>query len=196
MRQIAPRVLALPLLAISAATLTACDSGDIVEEAPGEAMASEEDDGPHGPTATAALLTIAGDEVGAVTITGTEEGLVIDVTASNMVEGSHPMHIHEVGSCEDGFAAAGDHWMPEHNMPAPADGGDHAEAAAYAHAGELPNLEVAADGTGTLTATLPMAATFIGLMDQDGSSIMVHTTDGSSAGGSGDRYACGVFAAS
>ena len=191
------RRFALPLLVLSTVALTACNSGDGVAEAPAEEMTMEaHDSAAHGPTATALLKTIEGEEVGTVTATGSAGGIVIDVTAMNMPEGSHPMHIHEVGSCEDGFAAAGDHWMPEHNMPAPADGGDHAEAAAHGHAGELPNLEVAADGSGSLTVTLPMAATFIGLMDKDGSSIMVHTTDGSSAGGSGDRYACGVFAAS
>lgn len=190
------RRFALPLLALATATLSACDGGNTAEEAPSEEMTMGEDTLVDDvPMAAAILRTIEGEEVGTATATDSADGLVINVDATNMPEGSHPMHIHEVGSCDDGFAAAGGHWAPGHNMPdAGAEG--HAHGAEHHMTGDLPNLEIAADGTGSLTTRLPETGTFSGLMDQDGSSIMVHTTDGKSAGASGDRYACGVFTAS
>ena len=66
------------------------------------------------------------------------------------------------------------------------------------HAGDMPNLTVAADGTASTSFT-PPAGSFAGLMDGDGSAIVVHEgpddmrTDPS--GDSGARIACGVFAA-
>lgn len=72
------------------------------------------------------------------------------------------------------------------------------EAARGQHAGDMPNLELDANGRGRLSYELK-GATFAGLMDGDGSAMVVHMsaddqkTDPS--GNSGDRIACGIFKA-
>ena len=187
------RKFALPLLALGAATLAACGGNDAAEEPAADGMAMEDGAATGaGETATATLLTADGEEVGTVTATGSAGGITIDVSAMNMPEGLHGVHVHTVGSCDDGFAAAGGHWNPDESMHGLE--GDDGQ-----HAGDMPNLEIGADGTGSLTYMLSMSATFAGLMDEDGSAFIVHageddqTTDPS--GDSGDRIACGVFTA-
>ena len=90
------------------------------------------------------------------------------------------------------FESAGGHWNPgstQHGLENPKG----------AHAGDMPNLTAADDGTGSLTFTLK-GGTMAQLLDADGSAFVVHAgqddqkTDPS--GNSGDRIACGVFAAS
>jgi Cu-Zn family superoxide dismutase len=64
------------------------------------------------------------------------------------------------------------------------------------HAGDLPNVEVAANGVLSATVTLP-GATMAGLLDADGSALVLHAaaddykTDPS--GNSGARIACAVI---
>ncbi|RIV83002.1 superoxide dismutase family protein [Aurantiacibacter xanthus] len=186
------RKFALPLLALGAATLAACGGNDADETVIDDVAATDGAAAGAGETATAALKTADGEEVGTVTATGSAGGITIDVSAMNMPEGLHGVHVHTVGSCEDGFAAAGGHWNP-------AEAKHGLEAADGQHAGDMPNLEIGADGTGSLTYMLAPSATFAGLMDEDGSAFIVHageddqTTDPS--GDSGDRIACGVFTA-
>ena len=186
------RKFALPLLALGAATLAACGGNDTDEVVIDDVAVTDGAAPGAGETATANLMTADGEEVGTVTATGSAGGITIDVSAMNMPEGLHGVHIHTVGSCEDGFAAAGGHWNP-------AEAKHGLEAEGGQHAGDMPNLEVGADGTGSLTYMLAQTATFAGLMDDDGSAFIVHageddqTTDPS--GDSGDRIACGVFTA-
>jgi Cu-Zn family superoxide dismutase len=104
--------------------------------------------------------------------------------------GDHGLHIHTVGLCEGpAFASAGPHWNPDMKMH----GRDNPMGA---HRGDLPNLQIGTDGTGTVTFDLPGGAST--LLDADGASIVVHAapddykTDPS--GSSGGRIACGVFA--
>ncbi|MES2444866.1 MAG: superoxide dismutase family protein [Pseudomonadota bacterium] len=116
--------------------------------------------------------------------------MTIDVTG--MTPGLHGVHVHMVGKCEPpDFATAGGHWNPtahQHGSMNPAG----------PHAGDLPNLDVGADGRGHLEFTL-MHATYEGLLDEDGAAVVVHAkpddlaTDPS--GNSGGRVACGVVAA-
>jgi Cu-Zn family superoxide dismutase len=141
--------------------------------------------------AIARLVTAEGEDVGIVTATGAGEGVSITVEGTAMPPGEHGVHVHTVGLCEGpAFESAGPHWNPEmmsHGL----------EGEEGQHAGDMPNLTVAADGTGTLEYTLAGGATFAGLMDADGSAFMIHAmaddqvTDPS--GNSGDRIACGVF---
>ncbi|MDB5715162.1 MAG: superoxide dismutase family protein [Sphingomonadales bacterium] len=105
--------------------------------------------------------------------------------------GDHGLHIHTVGLCEGpAFASAGPHWNPDMKMH----GRDNPMGA---HRGDLPNLQIGTDGTGTVSFDLPGGTA--SLLDADGASIMVHAapddykTDPS--GASGGRIACGVFVA-
>ena len=92
------------------------------------------------------------------------------------------------------FASAGPHWNPaghKHGMNNPAG----------PHAGDLPNVEVAANGVLGATVTLPGAVLVGGgstaLIDADGAALVVHAgaddymTDPS--GNSGARIACAVL---
>ncbi len=145
-----------------------------------------------GRTATAPLRTAAGADVGTVTATETAEGIRIAIAARGMPAGQHGAHVHTTGRCDaPDFTTAGGHWNPtarQHGTSNPAG----------PHAGDAPNLTIGADGTGSVTITLP-SGTMDGLLDGDGSAFVIHAnaddyrTDPS--GNSGGRIACGVFAA-
>ena len=143
-------------------------------------------------TATATLQKADGTAAGSAIASVTPEGLSVSVSVTGITPGQHGVHVHMTGKCEGpAFASAGGHWNPgntKHGLEAP-DG---------AHAGDMPNLTVADDGTCTLTFALK-SGTLAQLLDADGSAFVVHAgpddqkTDPS--GNSGDRVACGVFAA-
>lgn len=145
-----------------------------------------------GTSATASLRSEDGTAMGTATATEADGGIQVTVDVTGMPAGEHGFHIHQVGACDaPGFETAGGHWNPtdsQHGLENPEG----------PHAGDMPNLTVAEDGTGTVTATLP-AGTFEGLMDADGSAVIVHAgpddmrTDPS--GDSGARIACGVLTA-
>ena len=95
-----------------------------------------------------------------------------------------------MGRCDPpDFASAGAHWNPagkKHGMNNPAG----------PHAGDMPNVEVAANGV--LSATLTLAgASMASLLDADGAALVIHAvaddyvTDPS--GNSGARIACAVI---
>lgn len=146
----------------------------------------------HTRVATALLRAADGTTVGTVTATEAAGGVMINLTVSGLSAGPRGVHVHQVGACGPTFAAAGGHWNPA-SMTHGLDGNNGQ------HAGDMPNLEVRADGTGTLGYRLSDAATFDGLLDADGSAFIVHAGRDDQAsdptGNSGDRVACGVFAA-
>jgi len=136
------------------------------------------------------LATPDGKQVAKALIRETPEGLAVTVTATAVPAGVHGVHIHTVGKCEaPDFTSAGGHWNPT----------SHQHGALNPmgpHAGDLPNLNVATDGTGSLSFTVP-GARLAQLLDADGSAIVIHAaaddlkTDPS--GNSGARIACGVL---
>lgn len=156
----------------------------------GCAMNGSSGGGAGEPVAIADLATANGQSVGRATATAAGDGIRIAIEGRNMPPGMHGAHVHTVGRCDaPTFETAGGHWNPttmKHGSQNPAG----------PHAGDMPNLDVASDGSGTLTVTLP-GGTFDGLFDADGSAMVVHAgqddlrTDPS--GNSGGRIACGVF---
>jgi superoxide dismutase, Cu-Zn family len=140
-------------------------------------------------------------------ITGTAElterkvgtGMVVDVvvSVSGLKPGLHGVHLHAVGKCEPDFAAAGGHFDP-----GPAGNADP-DANHPFHMGDIPNIEVGADGKGTLrapTTRVTLSDGPLSLFDADGSAIIVHgnpdqgITGASKSGVSGGpRVACGVI---
>lgn len=150
-----------------------------------------------GGIATAELRTATGAMVGQATASTVDGGLRILVEARNMaaMRGTHGIHVHMVGRCDaPGFESAGAHWNPSGRMH----GSMNPQGP---HTGDLPNLIIGTDGSGSVGIDLAGAAMtgFGGLLDADGAAMMIHAnaddmrTDPS--GNSGGRIACGVFIA-
>ena len=174
----------LPLFAV-AALLVLAGCAVQVREVPAAPLAV-------GATATAQMAAPDGAAMGTVTLTQGPHGVIIAADVSGLTPGGHGFHIHETGSCTPDFAAAGDHFTPKER------GHGYAHEGGF-HAGDLPNVYAAADGTVrvdvftsdvTLTAGLAHS-----LFDEDGSAIIIHEkpdTYGEDAG-AGGRVACGVI---
>lgn len=136
------------------------------------------------------LVNALGAPIGTVRAWQTPGGVSFHVQAAGLPHGIHGLHVHSVGRCDPpDFTTAGGHWNPadkKHGMNNPAG----------PHAGDLPNVEVAANGVLSATVTLP-GATMAGLLDADGSALVLHAaaddykTDPS--GNSGARIACAVI---
>ena len=147
-------------------------------------------------TATATLLDAKGAEVGTVTFTEESGGISVHADVKGLPPGEHGFHIHAVGSCTaPDFKDAGGHFNPTNKKH----GKDNPEGH---HEGDLPNLVIQADGTGSIDFTVEGATLSPGdqsLMDKDGSAVVVHAdpddykTD--PTGNAGARIACGVVKA-
>lgn len=144
--------------------------------------------------ASAKLVLASGASAGTAKLETHGSGLRLNVTVTGLPPGTHGLHLHATGSCDaPGFTSAGPHLNPakrQHGTDNP--GGRHL--------GDLPNLIVGADGSGTLSVMLPGDASVLEaaiLHDPDGTAIVVHAepddyrTDPS--GNSGSRIACGIF---
>ena len=140
-----------------------------------------------------ARLTFAnGQPAGTATLLNDARGLRIIVNATGMTPGAHGFHLHTVGKCEaPGFTSAGGHLNPDNRKHG-------TMAAGGAHLGDLPNLQIGANGAGSATEIVPGGPGALGsIFDGDGTAVVVHAqpddyrTD--PTGNAGDRVACGVF---
>jgi superoxide dismutase, Cu-Zn family len=128
---------------------------------------------------------------------GTGTIVEITVTASGLKPGMHGVHLHAVGKCEPDFAAAGGHFDP-----GPAANMDP-DANHPFHMGDIPNLQVGADGKGTMkivTSRVTLSDGPVSLFDADGSAVVIHgnpdqgiTGEPKSGVSGGPRVACGVI---
>ena len=159
--------------------------------------------GPAGKATASAHATLAGEGVsGTVEFvemaydTGNE--VEITLTAKGLKPGLHGVHLHAVGKCEPpAFTAAGGHFDP-----GPA-GNTDPDANHPFHMGDIPNLRVGADGSGTLqarTTRVTLSEGPLSLFDGDGSAVIVHgnpdqgtTGEPKSGVSGGPRVACGVI---
>lgn len=144
---------------------------------------------PSAAGANASLADAAGAPRGAATLVETSAGLEVRITGEGLPTGTHGVHLHAVGRCDPpDFQSAGAHWNPTMKQH----GHDNPQGA---HAGDLPNLVIGADGRGEVRFTVPQS-TLASLLDADGAAVVVHAnaddyrTDPS--GNSGGRIACGV----
>lgn len=150
--------------------------------------------------AFAVLRNASGETVGSASFRQVDSGpVLIEVAVQDLASGNRGIHIHTTGSCGSSettlFAAAGRHFNPlgkAHGLQNPSG----------AHGGDLPNVEVRIDGTGSLRITndrISLASGAASLFDDDGSAVVLHAgaddqlTD--PAGNSGGRVACGVIEA-
>ncbi|GAA6119825.1 superoxide dismutase family protein [Acidovorax sp. FG27] len=166
---------------------------------PGPAAAAE------GATAQVALLNPAGSPAGRAMLRELpgSTGVEIAIEVQNMAPGRHGFHIHAHGACAPGpdaatgqivpFGAAGGHFDPfmtrNHGRPG--------QSAHEAHAGELPNIDVGADGRGSLRHTNPQLTLQPGQTGVLGRTLVVHEKEddyaSDPAGDSGGRIACGLI---
>ncbi|MBW8895696.1 MAG: superoxide dismutase family protein [Acidobacteria bacterium] len=115
-------------------------------------------------------------------------GKVVDITVTVL---------HAVGKCEPDLTAAGGHFDP-----GPA-GNMDPDANHPFHMGDIPNLQVGANGRGTMkvsTTRVTLSEGPLSLFDADGSAIIIHgnpdqgiTGEPKSGVSGGPRIACGVI---
>jgi Cu-Zn family superoxide dismutase len=146
--------------------------------------------------ATAEFKTMAGETVGTATMTQNSDGSVrVQAQVRGLPPGAHAIHIHQFGTCEPVFGAAGEHHNPLNKT--------HGfRSTDPAHSGDLPNLTINADGTGTLDTTsalITLTPSDVTILDSDGSAVIIHalpddeqTDPGGRANG---RIACAVVRA-
>jgi Cu-Zn family superoxide dismutase len=148
----------------------------------------------NSPMAQAAISDPTGKSKlsGQVTFTETGKGTLIRATISNAPSGFHGFHIHEKGSCKDGGNAAAGHFNPN--------GVKHGkiinDGFANAHAGDLGNILIAADGAGNLTQTVPGLTLSKGKYAITNHAVIVHSQKddfGQPTGNAGGRIGCGII---
>jgi Cu-Zn family superoxide dismutase len=144
----------------------------------------------------ATITDTAGRTVGTVRLHSLAGEVTLSASFSGLPAGPHGVHLHAVGNCSaSDFTSAGGHLNPggaQHGTRNPQG----------AHLGDLPNVEIGADGSGSMSAILRgTGATLLPqIFDADGTAFVVHAgpddyrTDPS--GDSGSRIACGTFAQS
>ncbi|WP_318617798.1 superoxide dismutase family protein [Sporosarcina sp. YIM B06819] len=143
----------------------------------------------------APIMNTEGNEIGEVSFVESGDGVTIRIEAEGLPPGSKGIHVHETGVCTPpDFASAGGHFNPTHK--------EHGfENPKGFHLGDLPNIEVDANGkvsaeVTTAEFTMKPGATN-SILDSDGSALVIHEkaddykTDPS--GNSGVRIACAVI---
>ena len=144
-------------------------------------------------TATAGFVDREGAESGTATLTGTAEGVLIELEVSGLPAGEWvAFHVHETGTCDhaDGHESAGGHFNPG--------GAEHGYLTeAGPHAGDMPNQSVGEDGVLRAQVFNSMVTLGDGDTGISGRALMIHggVDDYASqpAGDAGDRYACAVI---
>lgn len=145
------------------------------------------------PLASTTLKAADGSTKGKAWIAGSDGHWEMKIEANDLPAGAHGAHLHMIGKCDaPDFASAGGHLNPHHKMHG-------AENPQGKHLGDLPNVTIAGDGTGSLSVALEGTAAELetALFDADGTAVVIHAgpddyrTDPS--GNSGGRIACGVL---
>lgn len=127
---------------------------------------------------------------GKVTFAELEEGLKIDAEVSGVSPGKHGFHIHEKGDCSDAGNAAGGHFNPD----AVPHGDLMKDSFTHAHAGDLGNIEINANGDGKLAILIPGLTLKEGKYGVAGRAVILHEKEdnfGQPTGNAGGRIACG-----
>jgi len=147
------------------------------------------------------FIDATGQAIGWVRLVEDGTGRVhVNVHVAGLTPGLHGIHIHAIGACSPTFAAAGGHYNPlghKHGLDNPNG----------AHAGDLPNLIVNAEGVAHLNATTDRVTISPGpttLFDSTplavGSAFIIHANEDDQVtdatnGNSGARVACAVIEA-
>jgi len=143
--------------------------------------------------AIAFIVPKSGSDVGGSAIFIREaDGIVLQVSVESAPPGDHAVHIHEVGDCSaDDATSAGGHWNPTVE--------DHGQwGEAPHHLGDIGNITVGEDGTGSLSLKTDRWAMGSGESnDIMGKSVIVHADvddfETQPTGAAGGRIGCGVI---
>jgi Cu-Zn family superoxide dismutase len=136
-----------------------------------------------------------GNSVGTAEFAPAPKGVSIKLNLMNLPPGVHGIHVHAVAKCEGpAFTTAGGHLNPDmkhHGLENP-DG---------PHAGDMPNITVAADGTAKATVVAPgvtMGDDPHSIFTGGGTALVIHANaddmKSDPAGMAGARIACGTIA--
>ncbi len=129
---------------------------------------------------------------GQATFKDVDGGLSVEAQLQGVAPGKHGFHIHEFGDCSDHGKAAGSHYNPE--------GVQHGdlmkEGHEKAHAGDMGNVEIGPDGTGTYQGTLPGITLSGGAQNVGGRAVILHEKEddfSQPTGNAGGRIGCGTI---
>lgn len=147
-----------------------------------------------GDSARAGVKNATGEPLGTLTFTESKEGVRVEGRLTGLPPGIHGFHIHQVGQCTaPDFKSAGDHFNPgekQHGDLNPQGG----------HAGDLANLTVGPEGSGSVNMLAKGATIQAGrhsLMQPGGTSVVIHASaddrKSDPSGNSGERIACGAI---
>jgi len=146
------------------------------------------------PIAKGTFHNAEGQRIGVATFTDSGGNPRLEVSVSQLPPGAHGFHLHAVGVCTPpDFKSAGGHLNPDEKQH----GRLNPEGP---HRGDLPNLQVGANGSADTTFRVPEALLGSGqgsLLQSGGTALVIHAdpdderTDPS--GNSGDRIACAVI---
>ena len=137
-----------------------------------------------------------GKSIGTVKISAASSGgVTLTPNLKGLPAGERGFHVHQNPDCnvkdKDGKPSAGEaagpHWDPDKT-------GKHAGPKGGGHKGDLPALDVAADGSAKKAVTAPN----VKLADLAGKSLMIHSGSDTYSepppnGGGAERIACGVI---
>ena len=140
--------------------------------------------------ATAAMADGKGALLGEIAFVETNAGVLLKVDLEGLPPGPHAIHIHEKGACEaPDFKSAGGHFNPSGASHGYLDGKAH-------HAGDMPNIEVGADGKASLEILNPAVSLGDGESSAMGKAVVIHAGAddyrSQPSGDAGGRIACGV----
>lgn len=174
-------------------TLSACSNEGYEDEMETDDPAMTETDSAnmnqHGVMADKAVAVVhpaeGNDVEGWVTFTKEGDGVRVHAELSGLGEGLHGFHIHQYGDCRDIATTPGGHLNPNN-----AEHGSRTDSTR--HLGDMGNIEIGADGTGTLDyldtmKTLPAIV---------GRAVIVHQNEDTfvqPTGSAGPQIACGVI---
>jgi Cu-Zn family superoxide dismutase len=132
------------------------------------------------------------EQIGEATFAETSNGLRINVAINDAPQGYHGFHIHENGSCDDGGQAARGHFNPlgvKHGRLI-TDGFERA------HAGDLGNIYIHDDNSGSLTEIIRGLPLTDGEKAIANKAVILHEQRddyGQPTGNAGGRIGCGII---
>jgi superoxide dismutase, Cu-Zn family len=144
-----------------------------------------------------ATPTGPGEALGTLNIADGPAGAAVKTALKGLPPGPHGFHVHETGSCAPTTAnnqpvpagGAGGHFDPQRT-------GKHEGPDGAGHLGDLPVLQVAADGSAAADLTAPHIRDVAALR---GKAVVIHaggdhySDQPAPLGGGGARIACGVL---